>query len=231
MLIKPVRWDSVFFGLKIGRITSTNFDRDLFEKEKNKFDLIYIQHISPILLQDHPPVEGVQFEDRKITYSKTVEDIPLLPAGISLFTGKAPNKQLVELALQSGEFSRFRLDLNFKKKSYEHLYTKWIQNSANKKLAFCILIYGDISNPDGFITLQRKGDTAHVGLFAVSKQARNKGIGKKLMLAAEHIAHKYHFKQLNVITQSDNKLACRLYERCGFMADSVIFTYHYWNKK
>jgi dTDP-4-amino-4,6-dideoxy-D-galactose acyltransferase len=157
---------------------------DLFEKEKSKFELIYIHEFS----HNGTPIESefsmAQFEDKKIIYSKQVGDSPHLPKEITPYTSKTPNKKLVALALQSGEFSRFKRDKNFRNKSYEHLYTKWIQNSTNKKLAFCVLIFGDINEPEGFITVQKKGNDAHVGLFAVNNKARNKGIGKKLMAAS-----------------------------------------------
>lgn len=231
MLIRTVRWDSIFFGQKIGRITTLDFDRKIFEKEKNKFDLIYIQHLSNGNTSAIHGLSIAQFEDRKMSYSKRVNPAVTLPNEISVFTDRVPNKKLIELALQSGEYSRFKRDKNFKKKSYENLYTKWIQNSTNRKLAFCVLVYGDVNDPDGFITLQNKENTAHVGLFAVSSQSRNNGIGKKLMTAAEYFAQKHNFDTISVTTQSDNKLACRLYERCGFAVESLINTYHYWNKK
>jgi dTDP-4-amino-4,6-dideoxy-D-galactose acyltransferase len=204
---------------------------DLFEKEKNKFELIYIHHFSDngTPIKSRLPIG--HFQDRKIIYSKLINGSAMLSKEINIYTEKNANDKLVELALQCGEFSRFKRDKNFKQKSYEHLYTKWIQNSTNRKLAFCVLVYGDIQAPDGFITIQKNGDEAHVGLFAVSNHSRNNGIGKKLMSAAEYFAQKHNFDTLSVTTQADNKQACRLYERCGFAVKSSVHTYHYWNKR
>lgn len=230
MLIKNVRWDSGFFGKKIGRIALADLDPLIFEKEKDKFDLIYIEQVLKAGAHARHEFKEASFTDHKIAYAKHVEALPGLPAGISIFKSDRPGKPLTALALQSGEYSRFRRDPDFSEKSYSDLYTEWIRNSVNHKLAFCILIHGDPKDPDGFITLRKCGDTAHVGLFAVSKSARNRGIGKKLMQAAEFIAGKHHFPYISVTTQADNKLACRLYERCGFRTESVIYTYHWWNK-
>ena len=80
----------------------------------------------------------------------------MLDSEVHMYTNKTTNKKLTDLALLSGAYSRFKLDTNFKKKSYEHLYAKWIENSVNKKIAFCVLIVGDEKNPDGFITVQKK---------------------------------------------------------------------------
>ena len=230
MLIKTVKWDSAFFGIKIGRVETANFALSSFEKEKNKFDLIYIHEFDENN-QHHLALKAfTQFEDKKIIYTKKISKNPLLDDEISSYDNKIANKKLINLALLSGAYSRFRLDTNFKKKSYEHLYTKWIENSVNKKMAFCVLIFGDEKKPDGFITIQKKENVAQIGLFAVNDDARNKGIGKKLLAAAEYFAQKHNFDTLNITTQASNKPACMLYEKCGFTVQSSINTFHYWNK-
>ena len=231
MLIKTVRWDSTFFKQRIGRISTGNFDLKIFEKEKKRFELIYIECSSNTPVNIEWPFSNTLFEDRKLIYSKQINSNAILASEIKIYPDKIPCKSLIKLALQSGEFSRFKNDKNFKKNSYEHLYTKWIQNSTNKKLAFSVLVFGDLKNPEGFITLQKDGNAAHVGLFAVGHHTRSRGIGKKLMAAAEYYAQKHNFDTLNVTTQADNKLACKLYEKCGFTIQSSINTYHYWNKK
>jgi len=43
---------------------------------------------------------------------------------------------------------------------------------------------------------------------------------------------KYHnFSTLKDVMQGANQQACLLYEKCGFLIDSRINIYHYWNKK
>lgn len=230
MLIKTVKWDSDFFGIKIGRIETTDFTISAFEKEKNKFELIYIHEFDDDN-QHHIALKSLtQFEDKKLIYTKKIGKAPLLDNQISLYDNKTANKKLIQLALLSGAYSRFKLDTNFKKKSFEHLYTKWIENSVNKKIAFCVLIFGDKNNPDGFISVQKKGNVAQIGLFAVNSNTRNKGIGKKLLNAAEYFAQKHNFDTLNIATQASNKLACTFYEKCGFAIQTNINTFHYWNK-
>jgi dTDP-4-amino-4,6-dideoxy-D-galactose acyltransferase len=232
MLIKTLSWDSNFFDLKIGRVSSLDFDAHVFEREKNGFQLIYIEDASG---NGHAVKEELRlnrfFEDRKILFSKHINGEAYLSEEIVLYERNAPNEGLVSLALQCGRFSRFRRDPNFHEDSYEKLYTKWIENSTNKEIAFCVLVYGGMERPEGFITLQRKGDDAHVGLFAVNGEDRNKGIGKKLLAAAEYYAKEQNYKTLSVATQADNAEACRLYEKCGFEIESTIHTYHYWNKQ
>lgn len=56
-------------------------------------------------------------------------------------------------------------------------------------------------------------DTGRLRRVFVSKQYRNKGIGKALIGALEHHAAK-SFK--NVVLYTDNVLAAKFYERCGY---------------
>ncbi len=230
MLIKTLKWDSDFFKLKIGKIETADFTINDFENEKNKFDLIYIQAPDKHSASFESIVSSAQFEDKKLIYTKKISQTVQPDEKISVYKDKTANKNLIRLALLSGAYSRFKLDSNFKKRSYEHLYTKWIENSINKKMAFCVLVYGDERNPDGFISIQKKGDEAQVGLFTVNDNARNRGIGKKLLEAAEYYAQKHNFDTLNIATQSSNKPACMLYEKSGFTVKSSINTFHYWNK-
>lgn len=230
MLIKTVKWDSSFFGIKIGRIDIADFTLPAFEKAKNKFGLIYIQDLDGNSEHFETVKSLAHFEDKKIIYSKKIIKTTLPDEGVAVYNSKTANKNLVNLALLSGSYSRFKLDSNFKKKDFEQLYKKWIEKSVAKKIAFCVLISGNEKNPDGFITIQKNGDDAQVGLFAVNDNARNKGIGKKLIAAAEYIAQINNFDTLKIATQASNKPACKLYEKCGYTIQSNINTFHYWNK-
>lgn len=230
MYIKTLKWDSDFFKLKIGKIETADFTINDFENEKNKFDLIYIQAPNKQTESFESIASFAQFEDKKLIYTKKISQTVQPDEKITVYKDKTANKNLIRLALLSGAYSRFKLDSNFKKRSYEHLYAKWIENSVNKKMAFCVLVYGDEKNPDGFISIQKKGDEAQVGLFTVNDNARNRGIGKKLLEAAEYYTQKHNFDTLNIATQASNKPACMLYEKCGFTVKSSINTFHYWNK-
>ena len=114
---------------------------------------------------------------------------------------------------------------------YKKLYSVWIKNSVEKKSADIVLIYGTIQNPLCFITVVLKNETAYIGLLAVSESHQNKGIGKALIEAAGNFALKNNLFKLQVITQSENTNACAFYKKNGFKKDTVIYTYHHWNKK
>jgi len=92
--------------------------------------------------------------------------------------------ELRDLAIMSGEYSRFKVDEQVPNSVYEELFEAWIQNSINRTLAEEVFIAVDeVTGKDvGMITLKRKGPTlVDVGLLAVSSSYRRKGIASRLL--------------------------------------------------
>jgi dTDP-4-amino-4,6-dideoxy-D-galactose acyltransferase len=231
MTVKTLPWDSAFFDLKIGILQMSDYNQPAFEVERDKFDLIYIFDDLEGFKDVSLIINGAIKVDEKVTYKLNINKDSEMDEMVSLFTESKPNDQLVLLSLQSGIYSRFKTDRNFPTGSFERLYTAWINQSCSKETAFGVLVYGDKNNPDGFVTLTVKGDAAYIGLIAVDECCRGKGIGKKLIQAAAHMAGLSNFTELKVVTQSFNKEACMLYEKCGFVQESKVEIYHYWTKK
>ena len=231
MHIEPVIWDSVFFHLTIGKINEGVFNRQEFLQEKEVFDLIYI--FEKPESNNNAAISSINavLVDEKITYKIILKNVGEMDAAISVYTQDEPTDKLISLTLQSGIYSRFKTDKNFPAEAYEKLYITWIKKSCDKSIAFRILIYGEMKNPSGFITLTGNGSEAQIGLIAVDEQHRGQGIGRKLIEAAINTAKNHNFTTLKVVTQGANQQACLLYEKCGFVIDSKINIYHYWNKK
>lgn len=144
------------------------------------------------------------------------------------YTQKNVTPALLELAWESGIYSRFNVDPNFKSNEYKHLYKTWIEKSVNKEIAKDVLVYMDEDIISGMITLGEKNKRGDIGLLAVSNVARGKGIGKKLMIAAENYFKEKGYDQLQVVTQGANKAALNLYQSCGYHIDDRTYFYHFW---
>lgn len=228
MNIAPLKWDSDFFNLKIGKISNVEFAVIPALEEVRLYDLIYIEETEKT--NSNNSLEQIKFTDKKIIYSKILKDIPVLSSEISEYTSTEINDKLLDLAIQSGAFSRFKLDIKFEANAYKKLYKQWIINSVTKQSADMVLVYGDSKNPKGFITLVFKPTFAQIGLIAVDANEQHQGIGKALINAAAAYASQNNFTNLQVITQAINKDACLFYERCGFNKENEIHTHHYWNK-
>ena len=78
------------------------------------------------------------------------------------------------------------------------------------------------------ITVGEKNDRGDIGLLAVHENYRGQRLGMKLVRAAQayFIDQGYQFSQ--VVTQVENAAACKLYEKCDYVKESIVNFYHFW---
>jgi dTDP-4-amino-4,6-dideoxy-D-galactose acyltransferase len=141
---------------------------------------------------------------------------------------KFPSEKLKDLALQSGIFSRFKIDPNFRNNEFEKLYKEWIERSVKKELSDEVLVYYEDNTEKGFVTVSIKNNVGTIGLIAVDENVRGKSIGKKLMSAALYYLSGENVEIAEVATQKANVNACRFYKAIGFEIKNIVNVYHLW---
>lgn len=239
-IVRKLAWDTSFFGFPVARVDCDEMSAlELGDIIKNcndadiKLLYLFVNHNddkSVLILND----AEAEIVDYKVTYV-----MDLVPSTLEcredcdLRVEKATETtlQLESLALQSGEFSRFRIDSKFPPFSFERLYKLWLSNSLNGLIAKDVLVVRNEGGKEsGLLTLGQKNGIADIGILAVDNEVRGKGIGRQLIAAAQRIAISDKYKQMQVVTQSNNKLACGFYERCGFEVAKEERVYHLWLK-
>lgn len=220
------KWDSDFFGLSIGSINLKNNQNveSIIENFKT-YDVIYA--FSDTKLNLNP----IYFESSKVYLRCLLEKIEFnfLNDNIyNIFEIEFDKENLISLALQSGEFSRFKTDSNFGLVKFKELYIKWISKSFNSKENIITYISYDkyTKKIEGFITIENFNK---IGLFAVDNKFRGKGIGKNLLKKALETAKRNGQKAILVETQGNNVHALEFYKRNGFETYSTEYIYHLWN--
>ena len=229
MEIRKLDWDSEFFGLQIGRVDLQTLD-DAVDLALMHYDLKYQYDLLYVFSKDGLSFDaiGADLVDEKVLYSKMCEKREKCK-DVMLYGLQKPTEPMYNLALVSGEFSRFRLDKRLPEGSYEHLYRKWIENAcpregSNKR----ILAYVEDDIPRGMITVDYNGDHAQIGLVAVDSKCQHQGIGTKIMSSLERGLFEEGVMTIDVATQKANKDACRWYEKNGFKVKSITPIYHWW---
>lgn len=233
MKIERLDWDSTFFNYNVGRIIvneNQSINLPEFLLDSKEYKLVYI--FSKLSLHN----ELFKLVDEKVVLHKELSsnncNLPSDFYTISSFDKLIHNQQELEiLALESGIYSRFNIDENFKSGEYNKLYLTWIALSIEKKIAFDIII---VTNKDdsivGFVTLNKKSESlVDIGLVAVLDGFRGKGIAKSLMNYALKKSFELGYKEIQVVTQINNINAMKLYESVGFKIKEKTFVYHYWN--
>jgi dTDP-4-amino-4,6-dideoxy-D-galactose acyltransferase len=231
-----LEWDSSFFGYPVGKINASGIKpgtlTGIIAEAKNKgIRLIYlftdpVDHIS----QNAAKVNAAKLVDQKITFYIKIDAsvISTTDTCIEQFELGYPSSQLINLSIQSGLFSRYKTDLEFKNNEFEKLYLAWIENSVNKKIADCTFVYKEAGKELGFVTFKVRNNYGEIGLIAVDESSRGKAIGRKLTAAVINLLYEKNVTDLQVATQADNVLACNFYKKTGFKEIRTESIYHIW---
>jgi dTDP-4-amino-4,6-dideoxy-D-galactose acyltransferase len=228
-LVQYLVWDSDFFGYKIGELRAfSNLDNHLQEAKNEGYKLIYAKS-QDIKTHDDYIKAGGKLVDEKITFSRSVPQIQIpQPINIKLYEQQTVSKNLLDLAIQSGIYSRFKLDTNFKNHEFEKLYTAWIENSVKKQIAEYVIISEIQGKIVGLLTLGIKNDRADIGILSVDERFRGHGIATQLMNKAFLESEKLLQTRIQVVTQKANKQACSFYKKLGFEIEKTENIYHFW---
>lgn len=237
--VQILQWDSDFFGYNVGRIlpsrlTSEELKALLESLKKENVTLVYW----PSDPEDPESQEAARrsggfLADRKITYVVDLEQISRQLAEeqnmtIREYTDIETNDDLEDLAIQSGLYSRYKVDPKIGNALYEKLYKLWIRNSVNRSLAEKVLLSMDEGKIAGMVTVGMKNGRGEIGLIAVHETMRGKSVGVHLTRAAQKWAIAKGCRYAQVVTQGNNHAACKLYEKCGYRIESTVNYYHFW---
>jgi dTDP-4-amino-4,6-dideoxy-D-galactose acyltransferase len=230
-----LNWDSDLFGYTVAKIHLTKVNLVSLEGvisslKSNKVRLAYLflDHHDPSIMNAIERFNG-RLVDKKTTYMLGVTN-PKLESNPNIFSylNSPITKQLSSLSLQSGEYSRFNIDNDFKQGEFEKLYSIWLDKSVKGEIAKDIFVYKENGCIVGFITIEIKDDKFWIGLLAVDKQYRGQSIGAKLINRCVEEAQKMRYNTIWVNTQGDNIVACRFYEKMGFKLINTQYIYHFW---
>ena len=231
---KYLEWDSDFFGYKIARldvqdITEKEFEVIRLELIKSNIKLAYVfinpdDNNSNYIMTKHK----ADLVDTKVTFSINIPKDFYPTINISEYNKAIISDEILQLSIQSGEYSRYKKDERFINREYERLYTAWITNSIKKIIADEVLVYNENFIYKGVISLKYNKEVATIGILAVDQTLRNKGIGKQLIYEAFNHAKINGCSNMNVSTQSENKIACSFYRKIGFIINKKTNIFHLW---
>jgi len=223
-MIELLSWDTDFFGYSVGKIEVQ--DKDFLPSFDSHFRLIYVFSKNKIDELEHSLV------DRKATFVCSIKQFSEVNRKMQIEPFdpvRHDYNELIGLTLESGVYSRFFVDENFVNGEYEKLYTRWIDNSITGLFPFTVYVAIANGKLVGFITLSNKEGLADIGLLAVSKEARGKGVATELITYVKNIAYENGLNTMQVVTQLDNSPAIKLYESQGFILNELVYIYHIWN--
>lgn len=232
-MIEELKWDSQFFGLKVGVSRFAN-DSEWSHPELSKWDLVYFfvdprdQKANRIL------EEKALLADIKVTYSIKINHSAAaihLPDTLSIYNSSPLDDVVIGIGKQSGSYSRFNVDPDIPHQKFEELYSIWMKKSISREIADEVFVFRNKNKIiGGVITIGIKNGRGEIGILAVDESFRGQHVGTLLIQQSKKYCYEKKIPELQVVTQQKNLQACRFYEKCGFKAEDIINVYHYWKK-
>lgn len=142
------------------------------------------------------------------------------------FAVSTDQPMVVELARNSFEYSRFRLDPLIDKLKADHIKAEWVRNYFLGKRGEWLVTAKISGALAGFLLLlkDREGILT-IDLIAVDQEHQRKGLARGMIHYAE-----YYCKDVNKIrvgTQITNSPSIKLYEKSGFQLVNSSYVFHY----
>jgi len=244
--LAPLEWESVHFGHPVAQVDPARLsDAELADTLSAARQAGIRRVVCSAAVGREIPTEllsrynGV-LADRKVTFARPLaasEQHQATAAEAIEYRNAVPSADLVELALASGVYSRFRTDPRMSVERFEAMYRIWIARSVSGELADAVLVVPlDASAAQslasqrlaGMITISLREREASIGLVAVAEAARGRGVGQTLLRAGHAWMRTHGAQRASVATQLANLPACRLYQRGGYEPASVQHVYHFW---
>jgi GNAT superfamily N-acetyltransferase len=231
-------WDSDFFGIEIGRVSANHLSPAILEATdcwcvSNAIDCLYFLADA----NDAPTIRnaeafGFELVDIRMTLNRRIqpeEDMAVVPQGLTIRRSVPTDLDpLRAIARSSYRDSRFYFDRRFPVEKSDRLYEIWLEKSCADESG-AVLVAEWQGTPSGYVTCDRvDATTGQIGLLGVGSAAQGVGLGRVLVCSAVDWFRQQGFNRAQVVTQGRNVRAQAVYQRSGFLSQSMQLWYHRW---
>jgi dTDP-4-amino-4,6-dideoxy-D-galactose acyltransferase len=236
MQIKYLKWDTDFFGFKVGKldIRSTNLKinsdslKEKASKEGYKLVYTYIKENNPVnkgfdkfLVDSHISMEMAMPEEKPEKQFILLNEYNM-PDDMMV-------EELFNITDDVATLSRFSRDPNIDKLKVVNLYREFIRNSIKTTFGDGIIIKRNKNKIiEGLFIPSTSGNTGRELLIGVDGNFRRNGIGRKLF----HLSLNYWSSKgvINIFTNvsKNNVDSLNFHTRLGYNVKDVINIYHIW---
>ena len=227
-------WDSEFFGVRIARLVSGKLTPDLLSEamrwcESEKIECLYFLAESG----DRETVRLAEdarfrFVDIRVKLTRELDSAPPVQRAGSVRLFMGPDLPALKTIARVGHrASRFFSDPRFGADAGERLFDVWIERSCRNP-ASTVLVAESEGTASGYCAIHVEDGEGVIGLIAVAPRMQGRGLGRDLIAAASTHFQQQGIQKISVVTQGRNIQGQKLYQRCGFITESVMLWYHKW---
>jgi dTDP-4-amino-4,6-dideoxy-D-galactose acyltransferase len=236
---EPLAWDTAHFGMAIGRIAGEVREAGqlapLLEQARAAGTrLVYYLCAQPFALPAElldryggTRVAGYVRFARSLAPASLPAPAPSFGVALEAYRGAADDAHLLALGVGAGWLSRFRSDRRLPPQKCDELYEIWTKRSILGELADETLVARMGDTFVGLATYRAHGDFGEIGLVGMAPSVRGRGIGSALLAYAHTRMATRGLARSEVVTQTENEGACRLYRRAGYAPAVEGAYYHF----
>ncbi|MBZ5627162.1 MAG: GNAT family N-acetyltransferase [Acidobacteriia bacterium] len=235
-------WDTDFFGCRIGRVRTDMLANELALKIDEWSRDNHIQCLYFLARPDDPATirtaeaHGFGLVDVRLTLDRKVRPAQgatcrQLPPDAVIRPARLEDlPRLQGIARTAHGDARFFNDAHFPRPRVEEFYSVWITVECEGRAQKVFVAAGPAGQPLGYVSchLESPQSKGQIGLVGVAHEARGKGLGSSLVLAALDWFAAQRAKGIAVVTQGRNVAAQRLYQSLGFLTADLRLWYHKW---
>jgi dTDP-4-amino-4,6-dideoxy-D-galactose acyltransferase len=230
-LVEQLDWDSLFFGLPIGRVAGTATAEDIsaavHEALDRELDCIYLlASADDDTLIESAQEHGFTVREIRVELERLVRGHALGIEGLRIGLPEDLSR-FEQVARERFRTTRFFADKRFPPDRSEALYVEWLRRGLNDRAQRRVLVTADAS---GFVVCHLDIDSqlGRIELIGVAANASRRGLGNALMAGAGTLFKEASLNTAMVVTQGHNVPAQRLYQSHGYRTTKTSLWLHRW---
>lgn len=223
-IVEPLSWESAFFHRASGRLLFSDTAAVLSAATMAQYHIVQAKIPANDTAQaDALSALGFRLAESEVDLSMYLperSDVEPLDGVRQAVERDIPI--LREAARKTFALSRFRTPW-YAPEDSGRFYARWVENAVLGTFDdVCLLLEDAHHRPQGWVTLrQLPGQEARIGLLAAWPGQTGRGVGCRLVQAAETWCRQQDVRRLRVATQFGNMAALRLYLGSGARIDST----------
>lgn len=230
--LKPLQWDTDYFGVSSARVNLSGIIDEQGQEEIIKFckdyEFVTISNYDNIKENNHwigSKTKAV-LADMNIQFRKDLIDNPDYQDDKTYVVNcLSSNEQIIDIARESFNYSRFFNDPKLPEVQGKRIYLHWTEYAFNKEGKYFVISERE-DNIAGYILFSFNGDSSVIELIAVEEKYQGLGVGRSLLNTMESFVIEQGIKKIKVGTQLNNISAVQFYYAMGFRYVSCVSIYH-----
>ncbi len=230
-----LEWDTTHFGRRIARLESDRLTPAIVDEAfawcaAERIDCLYFLAVADDAQTTQlTAAHGFQLVDIRMVVKRLVsrgEEFGARESVRSFCNSDLAALKAVARKAHTG--TRFFGDPHFDREQCASLYEVWLERSCTGWADAVFTAQFD-GVPVGYCTCHLAGNgRGTLGIVGLAEHARGKGLGQQMVSAMLEFHRDHGTERVQIVTQGRNTIAQRLYQRNGFLTESVMLWYHKW---